>query len=383
MTIQDFDIAVIGAGIAGASLASRLPPGLRVALIERESQPGYHSTGRSAAIFSESYGSRAVRALSRATGPFLLDPPSGFCTDPLVRRCGVLFVARADQAEQLEALANLPDVAPVTRRLSAAEAYDLLPILRPDYVSDALLEPAAAEIDVHALHHGFLKQVRANGGQLLTDVEVTGLTRSGGRWLLETPRGTFSAGIIVNAAGAWADELAGLAGASPIGIQPLRRTALIVEAPEGCAIDRWPMTVDIDEQFYLKPDAGRVLISPADESPTDPCDAQPDEYDVAVAVDRIEKATTLRIGRIQNKWAGLRSFAPDRNPVIGFDPHVEGFFWLAGQGGYGIQTSFGAALLAAALLEGGAVPASLTDLGLDPAELSPSRFAAQAAAANG
>lgn len=380
MGVQNFDVAVIGAGIAGASLASRLPPALRTVLVEAEDQPGYHSTGRSAAIFSETYGSPSVRALSRASRPFLLNPPAQFADNALLRRCGVLFIARADQCDRLNEFAALPDVANTTRHVSSAEAHDMLPVLKPGYVAAALIEPEAAEIDVHALHQGFLKQARANGSVLLTGAPVCGLTRSGGRWLLETKQGHISAGMVVNAAGAWADEIALMAGASPIGLQPLRRTALVVDAPEAAKVDHWPMTVDIDEQFYLKPDAGRILISPADETPSPPCDAQPDEYDLAVAVDRIETATTLRIRHIQGKWAGLRSFAPDRSPAIGYDPAVAGFFWLAGQGGYGIQTSLGAAELGAALLQGKEAPSRLADLGLRPSELSPSRFALPAAA---
>ena len=374
MTSQKFDIVIIGAGIAGASLASRLAPGFRIAMVERESQPGYHSTGRSAAIFSEVYGSPAVRALSRATRPFLLQPPIGFADHPLLRTCGVMFVARTDQAERLADFAAQPDVSPATRRLSVEQARALLPVLREEYLGAALLEPAAAEIDVHALHHGFLRQARANGAVLVTDCEVTGLTRTDGLWNIETPARRLTAPIVVNAAGAWADELARLAGVAPVGIEPRRRTALIVDAPAAEAIDHWPMTVDIDEEFYLKPDAGRLLISPADETPVEPCDCQPEEYDVALAIHRVEQATTLEIRRVQNKWAGLRSFAPDRNPVIGFDPAAPGFFWLAGQGGYGIQTSYGAAELAAALLAGGPLPASLADKGLDPMDVAPGRF---------
>ncbi|HEY0113990.1 MAG TPA: FAD-dependent oxidoreductase [Allosphingosinicella sp.] len=374
MSRRDFDVVVVGAGIAGASVASRLA-GLSVAVLEQESQPGYHSTGRSAAIFSQVYGSSSVRALTRATGPFLLDPPKGFADNPLLRRCGVLFIARADQRDQIEALSALDDVTSVTRRVSPTEALNLLSILKPGYVSHALVEDGAAEIEVHALHHGYLRQVTALGGELFAHAAVTGLSRANGRWQVETPRGLFSADVVVNAAGAWADGVAELAGIEPLHIQPLRRTAVIVDAPPGSDPGRWPMTVDIDEQFYLKPDAGRILISPADETPVDACDVQPEEYDVAVAVHRVERATTLEIKRIQNKWAGLRCFAPDRNLVIGYDVSAPGFFWMAGQGGYGIQTSFGAAELGAALLAGRPVPGPLIDLGLQPEDTSPARFA--------
>lgn len=372
--MQSFDVIIIGAGIAGASLAARLSPDLSVGIFEMESQPGYHSTGRSAAIFSETYGSPAVRALSRATGPFLTNPPAGFSDTPLLRTCGVLMIARPDQMDALDAFAAQDDIAQSTQRLSGAQALELLPILAPGYVAGAVFEPAAAEVEVHALHHGFLKQVRARGGVITTNARVTGMTREPGDWIVETTQGPVRGTIIVNAAGAWADRVAEIAGARAAGIQPKRRTAMVIDSPPGVDIDAWPMTIDVDEKFYLKPDAGRILISPADESPSEPCDAQPDEFDIAVAVDRVEKATTLQIKRIVSKWAGLRCFAPDRNPVIGFDPDVEGFFWLAGQGGYGIQTSAGIADLASELLVGRPAPTRLIDFGLNVDDLSPHRF---------
>lgn len=375
MEIRHFDLLIVGAGIAGASLAARLSPALSVGLFEMESQPGYHSTGRSAAIFSTTYGSAAVRTLSRASEAFLDNPPQGFSDSPLLRTCGVLMIARADQMERLDGFASLPDVAQATRTLTRTEAEGLLPVLAPCYVEGAIFEPAAAEIDVHALHQGFLKQVRAHGGTIATDARVTGLSRQADGWTVETTAGPVHATIVVNAAGAWADILAELAGAAPTGIEPRRRTAVMIDPPQGMAIERWPMTVDVDEQFYLKPDAGRILLSPADETLSEPCDAQPEEYDVAVAIDRVERATTLKVTQVRSKWAGLRCFSPDRNPVIGFDPDVPGFFWLAGQGGYGIQTASAIADLAAGLLTNGTVPSRLVDLGLDLDELSPRRFA--------
>lgn len=377
MTSGMYDIAIVGAGMAGASLAAALQRSQRVLLLEREHHPGYHSTGRSAAIFSEVYGSPAVRMLSRVTRPFLLDPPEGFSEHPLLRTCGVLFIARHDQLDRLEAFAREPGVGEVTRKLTPDEACSRLPILKRDYVAGALLEPAAAEIDVHALHHGFLKQARANGVEIITDAEVTGLERRPAAWQIQTANGPLTAKTVVNAAGGWADELARLAGVAPIGVEPRRRTIVVVDAPEGIDPEAWPMTVDIDEDFYLKSEAGRILLSPADESPMMPCDCQADEYDVALAIHRIETATRLEVRKVHSKWAGLRSFAPDRNPVIGYDPLSPGFFWLAGQGGYGIQTAAGIASLAAALLEGRPTPAALTELGLDPAGLSPDRFRAK------
>jgi D-arginine dehydrogenase len=254
-------------------------------------------------------------------------------------------------------------------------------ILRPDYVAAAVIEDDAADVDVHALHQGYLRELRIRGGMLAVDTHVRQLLHRGGQWQVETQGGVLRAPVLVNAAGAWADAVANCAGASPLGIQPCRRTAVLVELPENVRGSAWPMVIDIDETFYMKPDAGLLLISPADETPVEPSDVQPEEIDVATAIDRVENATSLKIRRVRKRWAGLRSFAPDRSPVIGFDPVLRGFFWFAGQGGYGIQTAPAAAKLAAALLRGHAVPPEFADI--YPAQLSPQRFAARAAVRSG
>lgn len=373
MMAETFDIVVIGAGIAGASVAAELAPTRRVAVLEREQFPGYHSTGRSAALFSEIYGNSVVRALSRASREFFYSPPQGFCETPLVKPRGALYIARADQAARLAGFAAKPDVANAVRAVSPEDALRACPILRPDYVHAAALEPDAADVDVDALHQGYLRAFRAAGGTLITDADVHALTKTGAGWQIETPAAAYSATAVVNAAGAWADAIATMAGAAPLEIQPCRRTAILVEVPQGLSPESWPMIIDADETFYIKPDAGLLLISPADETPLVACDVQPEELDIAVAVDRVEQATTLKVNRIQKRWAGLRSFAPDRSPVIGFDLALPNFFWLAGQGGYGIQTAPAAARLAAALLRGDSVPASAIQI--DPAQLSPRRFA--------
>ncbi len=373
MSRSSAEVIFVGAGIAGASAAAELARTHRVVLLEGEDTPGYHSTGRSAALFSESYGNAPVRALARASREFLFDPPRGFSAHPLVQRRGALHFAAAHQIQALERVLQRSDVLDRVRRVSMDEALELCPLLRPDAVAaGGAYEKDASDIDVHALHTGYLRQFRERGGLLVTRALVTGIERAGTDWLVRSASGEFRAPILVNAAGAWADPIARLAGVAPSRIQPCRRTAALVELPAQAALASCPMTIEIDESFYFKPDAGLLLISPADETPVDPCDAQPEDIDVAIAVDRVEKATHLTIQRVRRAWAGLRSFAPDRAPVIGFDVHAPKFFWLAGQGGYGIQTAPAAAALAAALIRGGELPGPLA--GFDTARVAPSRF---------
>ncbi len=378
MSAGEYDVLIIGAGMAGASVAAQLAVNRRVLLIEREGQPGYHSTGRSAALFSAIYGSEPVRALSRASRDYLFAPAAQFIDTPLVKQRGALYIATPEQRERLAAFARLPDVAPGVRPITREAALALCPMLRPEQLDSAVLEPDAADVDVHGLHQGYLRQVRERGGELITDRDVQALEHKGGRWILTAGGETFAAPIVVNAAGAWADRVAALAGVAPIGLQPMRRTAVLVDPPQGMTIDEWPMVIDTDEQFYFKPDAGLLLLSPADETPMDPCDVQPDEWDVAVAVERVEAATTLQVRRVKHKWAGLRSFVADRTPVAGYDPDASGFFWLAGQGGYGIQTAPALARTAAALVLDHPVPAALAAHGVNAADLSPSRLRRQA-----
>ncbi|MGH8111083.1 MAG: NAD(P)/FAD-dependent oxidoreductase [Rhodanobacteraceae bacterium] len=373
MTTTSLDVVIIGAGIAGAAAAAQLSRDLQVVVLERESQPGYHTTGRSAAIFSEIYGNVSIRALSRASRAFFFNPPRGFSDMPLLGRRGWLFVARADQLDRMETFARLPEVAGATKRLSPNEACRLSPMLRGDYVSAGLYEPAASDMDVHALLHGFLRQMRRPGGKLVTNATVLELDHANGRWHVHTSAGEFNAPIVVNAAGAWVDRICAMAGADPIGIEPLRRTAALVDAPARLDISAWPMTIDIDEKFYFKPDAGMVLLSPADETLSAPCDAMPEDWDVAMAVDRIESATTLKITHVRRKWAGLRCFVADRTPVVGYDPVLPGFFWLAALGGYGIQTAPAMGRLAAALIRKRPVPDDILAAGLESTALAPGR----------
>ncbi|MGC8534177.1 MAG: NAD(P)/FAD-dependent oxidoreductase [Rhizomicrobium sp.] len=374
---EQFDVIIIGAGIAGASLAANLANTHRVIVLEREEFAGFHSTGRSAAQFSEIYGNSTVRALTRASRRFFYTPPQGFSDSPLVLPRGSLFIARQDQLAQLSEFAAQNDVGDCVRAISASEALQMCPILRPDYVAAAVLEGAAADMDVNALHQGYLRQLRQEGGHIRLNAEVLEFSHNKGTWQVRTPNGSFQAPVVVNAAGAWADQIAIRAGVRPLKIQPCRRTAVLVDPPPDIATASFPMVIDIDETFYFKPDAGLLFLTPADESPVEPSDVQPEEIDVAIAIDRVEQATTLRISRVRKRWAGLRSFAPDRTPVIGFDPRLSGFFWLAGQGGYGIQTAPTAGALAAALIRQD-LPVELRNLPIN--ELSPGRQALTTAA---
>jgi len=356
------------------SVAAELAKDARVILLEMESQPGYHTTGRSAAIFAPSYGPAPVRALTRASGSFFETPPAKFAEHDLLSQRTIMMIAREDQAEALDGLIGELTSETQTERLSGDALYQVQPLLRQGYAQHAMLDRAGQDIDVHALHQGYLRMFRDAGGILVSKAEVTALERDADTWKVETAAGKFEAPIVVNAAGAWADEIGQLAGAEKIGLIPKRRTAVIVAAPDGVKADAFPITIDIEEQFYLKPDAGRLLISPADETPTDPCDAQPEELDVAICVDRIETAFDLSVRRIENKWAGLRSFVSDKSPVAGFSDIAPGFFWLAGQGGYGIQSSPALSRFSAALIQGKPVPQDILDEGLDPMALAPGRL---------
>jgi D-arginine dehydrogenase len=372
---QTADAVVIGAGIAGAAVAAHLAAERRVVVVERESQPGYHSTGRSAALFTETYGNLAIRTLTKASRGFYEAWADGFAEHPILTPRGALmFATRGEEAALTELWAELAPRDPRLCRLDAAETRALVPVLRPEVVIGAVYEPDAMDIDVHTLHQGYLRLLRQRGGSIVTDAEVGGLACRGGAWTMTTGAGEFTTPLVVNAAGAWADVVAGLAGLPPIGLVPKRRTALTIAAPAGLDCRDWPMTGDIGERGYFKPEAGRLLVSPADETPMPPCDVQPDELDIAIAIERLIEVTTLEVQRVERRWAGLRSFVADKTTVNGFDPLAEGFFWLAGQGGYGIQTAEGMACCAVSLIDRGALPAEIAAAGLDSATLSPARF---------
>lgn len=378
--MQEFDFAIIGAGIAGVSAAYHLAPQKHVVILEREHVAAYHTTGRSAALHSETYGSAEIRAITVASGRFYRRPPQGFADHPLLTPRSALIAGRADQETAIRAAAaEYARLVPSVRWLDPAEVLRRMPLFKPEAVQGgALFEPEADDMDVAAIHGGFLRGARAAGALLRLDAEVIRLERKDNRWLIGMRDGEpIAAANIVNASGAWADVLAGLAGAKPVGLVPKRRTAFTFDSPAGLVIEHLPMAIDFDETFYFKPEVGQFLASPADETPSAPCDAQPEEIDIAIAVDRIETATTLQIRRIKNKWAGLRSFVADKNLVVGYDDAIPGFFWLAGQGGYGIQTGAAAGRLAASLALGQGLPADIAELGVTETALSPRRLTLQ------
>jgi D-arginine dehydrogenase len=372
---QQADFVIVGGGIAGASVGYFLAPHARVVLLERESQPGYHSTGRSAALFLESYGTPQVRALTRASRAFLDAPPAGFAEHPVLGPRGCLLVASPGQEQLLqEHWELLRSMTPNARRLTAAEALDRVPVLRADRVIGAVLEPEANDMDVHAIHQGYLRGLRRAGGTIACDAEVTGLERQDGEWLVATRAGTWRAPVVINAAGAWCDVVAALAGVPTIGLQPRRRSAFTFAPPPGVDARHWPCLISADETWYVKQDAGMLLGSPANADPVEPQDVQPEELDIALAIDRIQQMTTLEIRRPARTWAGLRSFVADGDLVGGFDPAVPGFFWVAAQGGYGIQTSPAMGEACAALARGLPLPQRIADFGLTEAMLSPARL---------
>ncbi|MDC6166684.1 NAD(P)/FAD-dependent oxidoreductase [Paucibacter sp. XJ19-41] len=369
------DCLVIGGGIAGASVARWLAPHARTIVLERESQPGYHATGRSAALFMESYGNTQVRALTRASRSFFEQPPAGYSEHPLLTPRGALFVATEAQREAYERHWEvLRAITANSHRLSADEACAMVPVLRREQLFGAIHEPEAVDMDVHALHQGFLRELRRAGGSLVCDAEVSAIERQGADWRVHAGKAVYQAPVLINAAGAWADVIAGLAGVRPIGLEPRRRSAFMFAPPAGIDTHAWPLVFGADEDWYFKPDAGALLGSPANADPVAPQDVQPEELDIALAIHRIEEATTLTIRRPSHTWAGLRSFVADGGLVGGFDTQAPGFFWLAGQGGYGIQTCAAMGEACAALARGLALPQRLADFGLSAEMLSPARL---------
>ncbi len=364
--MDSFDVIVVGGGMAGASIGCELAADRRVLVLDMEPTLAFHTTGRSAAMFLESYGGPAIRALTTASRAFLVE--QGLLT-PL----SLLHVARPGRAAAITDLhAAVRPLVPDVQLLEPDGAEDLQPLLRREAIELALLEPGAMEIDVHGLHQLFVHGLRARGGAVATSAAVTSVARRGGAWTVDDAGGrSWQAPVVVNAAGAWADAVAGRFGAAAAGLRALRRTAFMVDAPPGC---RAPMIADIDDAFYLKPDAGRVLCSPADETPQAPGDARPDELEIARALEVINEVTRLDARRVRSAWAGLRNFVPDRSPVVGADPAIDGFFWFAAQGGYGIQTAPALARTGAALVRGEPVPADVAGRGLTAGAIAPGRL---------
>lgn len=376
MTDQRADVLILGAGMAGAAVGWYLAhDGMDVAVLEREDQPGYHSTGRSAALFSETYGPPVIRRLSTASRAFLADPPAGFAEHPLLTPRGLLVLGTAAEGDGISALVDEGRANGATvEHLDEAAIRDVVPILRAGTFAAGAHEPGAMDLDVAGLHQGFLRGLKQAGARIERDAEAVAIERRGAEWIVTTRRGArHAAPVLVNAAGAWADAIAGLAGVERIGLTPKRRTAVMVDLPAGTDPAAWPLTGDLAETFYFKPDAGRLLVSPADRTPVPPQDVQPEIEDVAGVIDRFMNVTTVEVDRPGEMWAGLRSFVADGRPVVGYAGDAEGFFWLAGQGGYGIQTGPALGRMAAALLLGHGLPADQRALGLRREDVAPDR----------
>ena len=372
---QTSDILVIGGGIAGLSAAAALSAQARVTVLEAEEQIGFHSSGRSATMVHYALGDRLVRALTQASRPFFEAPPEGFSTVPLGHRMPVLVHAREEEREALDALdAEISQFAQL-ERLDARGVHALCPLLRDDAIH-GIADRNGIRLDPHGLLQGNLRLLRNNGGELHAGAKVTAVEQGGGTWKVQTEAGdSYSAPILINAAGAWADVVAQLAGVRPIGLAPRRRTIITFDAPPGTDLADLPFAKTVGDELYFAPESGRLFASPMDEVPSEPTDAQPDEYEVALAAHRMEERTIVKVERIHSRWAGLRSFTPDHHPAAGFAPDAEGFFWLAGQGGFGLQTSPIMARIAASLITGSAWPIE----GVSGAELSPGRFLGQTA----
>lgn len=373
--MNQLDFIIIGAGIAGASTGYWLSRQGKVAVLEREEHAGYHSTGRSAALYTVAYGTPQVRALTGASRAFFDNPPEGFSEHPILTPRGEIVVDFSDDPDELRRQFDSArkSVAEV-QLLDADQACALVPVLRREKVFGAMLDPSAADIDTDALHQGYLRGIRRNGGTVHTGHDVQAIAREGDLWRVTTGQGEFSAPVLVNAAGAWCDGLAALAGVRPLGLQPKRRAAFIFAAPEGVDSHAWPALVSLDESFYFKPDAGMLLGSPANADPVDAHDVQPEELDIAMGIHQIEEHTHMSIRRPARTWAGLRSFFADGDLVAGYDHQAPGFFWVAGQGGYGIQTSAAMGEASASLILRQPLPEHLGRSGLTEAMLSPARL---------
>ncbi|MEP7047580.1 MAG: FAD-binding oxidoreductase [Ilumatobacteraceae bacterium] len=374
--MKSYDVLVIGGGIAGASIAYELATDRTVGLLEMEPTLAFHTTGRSVATFLESYGGRTIRLLTTASRAFMEEPPDGF-TRPLLKPLPLIWVAPHGDIEAMHAMyESVVELVPDMRVLSPAEVVDATKVIRADWIGAGMLEPGASEIDVAALHGGYVGGLRGRGGEIHTSAGVAVMSRAGGRWHVTDRAGTtYDAAVVVNAAGSWCDIVGEIAGAQPVGIHPLRRTVFTIGMPEGIDPHTVPLVADVSGTFYFKPEGPQILCSPADEVPSEPCDAKPEEVDIAKAIDVINTATTLDIRHIRSSWAGLRNFVADRSPVAGFDDTVDGFFWFVGQGGYGIQISPALARAGASLVRSGGLPEELIARGLDSAALDRRRLA--------
>ena len=367
------DFVVIGGGIAGVAAAASLAPHGSVTILEMEATLAYHTTGRSAAMFLINYGGEASRPLARASQSFLEQPPEGSADSSLLTERGALWVADQHQMEHLQRIAGEGhDSGAESVLIGPGEVLHLVPMMDSDHVAGGLWEPSARDIDVAALHQAFVRLARRNGAEIRTSSPVTDLNQVGGGWRVSTPGGDVDCRAVVNGSGAWGDQVAVMAGLQPIGLQPMRRTAFMV--PGDDAYSRWPLVVDVDQGWYFRPDGAQLLCSLAEENPSRPEDPRPRIEDVALAIERINTATRLDIRTVNSQWTGLRTFAPDRDLVIGEDPTAPGFFWLVGQGGTGIMTSPAYGALVASQVLGADLPSELATAGVDPRTTLPDRF---------
>ncbi len=376
------DYIIIGAGIAGASAAYELSKTGKVIILEKEDQPGYHSTGRSAAVFITTYkqGDPVIRALVLGSEDFLKNPPTGFTEHDIYKPRLQLYIgSKKEQDELLELYRKLIIVANSSdseriELISREGILKLCPILNEDYSQGAILTTGMADLDVHALLEGYLKGARRRGCELLTGAEASSIKKIDKNWIVETTKGVFKAPVIINAAGAWVDNVARLSGVKEIGIKPLRRTMILLDPPGDYDVDSFPFIDDLHERFYFKPDAGKIIACPADQTLSEPCDAQPEEIDVAYAAHYFEQVTGINVQNIEHKWAGLRNRVEDGYPAVGFAPDAQGFFWLAGQEGYGIKTAPALARIASALINGGNIPEDIKAFGIDETLLDVKRL---------
>ena len=382
MSTDRANVLVVGGGIAGVGAASFLAARADVTLVEREPTLAYHTTGRSAALFFENYGAGPIRPLTRASRAYLENSSADAVDLPLLSRRGALTIADERGLQRLEEVAEEGTAGgTVVERIDTSGAMGLCPVLRPEAVAAAIWEPEAADIDVATLHQSFVRRLRTSGGAIRVGGELQTASHDGSHWTAHVGDAVWEGDVIVNAAGAWGDIIAERCGVSPIGLTPMRRTAFMVAGHE--AWKQWPLVVEVDHRFYFKPDGVQLLCSLAEENPCEPCDARPEEVDVARAIERINAATTLDIRHVRSAWTGLRTFASDRAMVIGPDPDQAAFVWLVGQGGTGIQTAPAASRLAAALALGDPVPEDIAEAGLDPDSLSARRFRTAAGARGG
>ena len=375
---MESDVLIVGGGVAGLSLAAALSGQRRVTVLEAEGSLGHHSSGRSATFSHFGIGNEIVRGLTAASRDFFKQPPDSFSEAPIARTATALFIATEAMLATLDTLEDaMRQHAPGVRRVGEAEMVSLFPPLRtgPGAVVAGIVDAEGLRLDADALLQGYARTIRSRGGKVLTEVRVASVEPQPGGWAVVTDTGDrLAAPVLVNAAGAWADGVARMANVAPLGLRPLRRTIIIVDPPGGTDIAGWPFVKTAVDDFYILPEGGRLAASPVDEVPDDPCDAQPEDYDIALAAWKVEEYTTLTVPRVQHRWAGLRTFASDRTPIAGFDPRAPGFFWLAGQGGFGLQTAPAMAEAAAALILSAPWPEQLAALGISPHVLGPERL---------